>query len=69
MEYDEGENEVEFRVDMIDVSGIPPSSLANAGLLIAEMRIDGREIAAVNLVVNVRKQGDKIVREILSPLE
>ena len=58
-----------FSIASIDISGIPPSSLANAGLLIAEFIVGKETVAAVNMVVHVRKDGDTIVREILSPLE
>jgi len=53
----------------VDISGIPPSTLANAGLLIACFIVDGEEVAAVNMVVNVRVEKGKILREILNPLE
>jgi len=68
-DYTEGDNEMQFAVDHVDVSDVPPSVLANYGLLMACLMADGEEVATVNFVVNVTKVDGKIMREILSPLE
>jgi len=68
-DYTEGDNEMYFSVEGIDVSDIAPSVLANYGLLMACLMVDGEEVATVNMVVNVTKSDGKIIREILSPLE
>lgn len=68
-DYTEGDNEMYFSVDTIDVSHIPHSTLANYGLLMACLIIDGEEISNVNMVVNVTISDGKIMREIMSPLE
>jgi hypothetical protein len=49
-DYPDGESEMSFSVDRIDVSGIAPSTLANSGLLMAVLMADGEEIASVNMV-------------------
>ncbi|KAJ1385507.1 hypothetical protein B484DRAFT_309292, partial [Ochromonadaceae sp. CCMP2298] len=46
-DYPEGESEMCFRVGHVDVSGIPPSTLANSGLLMAVLMVDGEEVASV----------------------
>ena len=53
----------------MDVSGIQPSTLANSGLLMACFTVHGEEVATVNMVVNVFMEGDRVMREILNPLE
>jgi hypothetical protein len=60
-----------FYIEKIDVNDIPPSTLANSGLLIAAFVVDGEEIACVNIVVNVffDKSSGKLMREFLNPLE
>lgn len=89
-DYTEGESDMNFTVDEINIDGITPSTLSNSGLLIAEFVVDGDPVAVgmlyikfilllsnsdnsnvtlVNMVVNVKRDGDSIVREILSPLE
>lgn len=69
-DYSEGANHMRFAVAAIDVSGIKPSSLANAGLLIASLRDGaGAEIIDVNFVVQVSKSGDGFERCIFNPLE
>lgn len=71
-DYTEGDSEMRFYVDRIDVSDIPPSTLANSGLLIAALVVDGEEIACVNMVVSVYAEGGpsgKLIREIFNPLE
>jgi hypothetical protein len=66
----DGESEMEFSCPSIDVSGIAPSTLANAGLLMAGLFVDGNEVATVNMVVMVTKDADgRLFRQILSPLE
>eukprot|EP01038_Epipyxis_sp_PR26KG_P016465 gene16465-22460_t len=68
-DYIEGsESEMEFNIPFIDVSGIPPSTLTNSGLLMAKLMLGGEEVASVNMVVNVYKQDGKIVRDILNPI-
>lgn len=49
-DYFDGESEMNFSVDSIDVSGISPSTLANSGLLMAVLMVDGEEVASVNMV-------------------
>lgn len=68
-DYPDGESQMYFSVEAVDVSDIPPSVLANYGLLMACFMVDGEEIAAVNMVVNVIKKDGEILREILNPLE
>jgi hypothetical protein len=75
-DYTEGNNEMYFAVDSIDLSEIPSSVLANYGLLMACLVADGEEVAAVNMVVNVTtinalsSDGSPVVmREIISPLD
>ena len=68
-DYPDGDSDMNFHVDCIDVSGIPPSTLTNSGLLMAIFCVDGEEVATVNMVVNVFKRDGQIVREILSPME
>jgi len=68
-DFPEGESDVCFRCTSIDLSDIAPSALTNSGLLIAAFMADGKEVAAVNCVVNVFKgPGGDIVREVLNPL-
>jgi hypothetical protein len=68
-DYPDGESEMKIYIDKIDVSGIPPSTLTNSGLLMAKFIADGEEVASINMVVNVTKKDGEIVREILNPLE
>lgn len=49
-DYFEGESDMSFSVSSIDVSGIAPSTLANSGLLMAVLMVDGEEVASVNMV-------------------
>ncbi len=49
-DYPDGESEMTFHADTIDVSGISPSSLTNSGLLMAVFMVNGREVATVNMV-------------------
>jgi hypothetical protein len=49
-DYPEGDSEMFFTVDHIDVSGVSPSALANSGLLMAAFVADGEEVASVNMV-------------------
>lgn len=67
-DYPDGDSDVTFAVDEIDVSAIPPSTLANSGLLMACLMVDGVEVASVNMVVNVTEERGRLVREIYSPL-
>ena len=59
------------QVDRIDVSGIKPSRLANAGLLIATLFSEDTEIIEVKLVVQVSQEekGGSFTRCIFNPLE
>ena len=58
-----------FDIDDIDFSGISPSSLANSGLLMAVLIVDGNEVISVNMVVNVDEDQGNFYREIFNPLE
>lgn len=49
-DYTEGENEMHFEVPSIDVEGIEPSALTNAGLLMAKFMANGVEVMSVNMV-------------------
>lgn len=49
-DYPDGESEMVFRADSIDVSGIEPSALTNSGLLMAVFMANGKEVANVNMV-------------------
>lgn len=49
-DYPEGDNEMYFSADRIDVSGIAPSTLANSGLLMAALVAEGEEVASINMV-------------------
>mmetsp|Transcript_28621 Transcript_28621/g.48331 ORF Transcript_28621/g.48331 Transcript_28621/m.48331 type:complete len:183 (+) Transcript_28621:55-603(+) len=68
-DYPEGESEMNFDTDAVDISGISPSTLTNSGLLMACFMVHGEEVAAVNMVVNVTNNDGDIRREVLSPLE
>ena len=69
-DYPDGESDMHFSVSSIDIDGIPPSTLANSGLLIAAFVADGEEVACVNMVVNVfiDKSSGQLMREIMNPL-
>ena len=50
--------------------GITPSTLANAGLIMAVLvNGEGVDVASVNLVVNVFVKDGKVLREIWNPME
>lgn len=49
-DYSEGESDVHFEVERVEVDGIEASTLTNAGLLMAKFMADGEEIASVNMV-------------------
>ena len=70
-DYPDGESDMSFYIEKIDVNDIPPSTLANSGLLIAAFVVDGEEIACVNIVVNVffDKSSGQLMRQFLNPLE
>lgn len=70
-DYPDGESDMHFSVESIDINGIPPSTLANSGLLISTFVVDGEEVASVNMVINVMldSSSGKLVRQILNPLE
>lgn len=67
--YAPGAHTMKFHADAIDISGIKRSRLANAGLLIAALQSGGEEVAKVNMVVQVTKEGDSYKRCIFNPLE
>lgn len=52
-DYPDGESDMVFSVDAIDISNIEPSTLSNSGLLMAVFMVDGEEVAAVNLVSRI----------------
>ena len=75
-DFTEGNNDIYFAVESIDISDIPASVLANYGLLMVCLVADGDEVAAVNMVVNVTTNNAPlaggstvIMREIINPLE
>ena len=70
-DYPEGDSEMRFFIEHVNVSDIPPSTLANSGLLIAAFVVDGEEVACVNMVVSVYPDGPsgKLIRQILNPLD
>jgi hypothetical protein len=49
-DYFEGESDMTFSTSSIDVSGISPSTLANSGLLMAVLMVDGEEVVSINMV-------------------
>ena len=51
-DYPDGESDVQFSVEQIDISHIPPSTLTNSGLLMATFVVDDEEVATVNMVSN-----------------
>ncbi len=51
-DYPDGESEMFFTTDKIDIDGISPSTLTNSGLLMALFMVDGEEVASVNMVSN-----------------
>jgi len=69
-DYPDGESDMYFSCDAINLQGVSPSALTNSGLLIATFMADGKEVAAVNCVVNVTKNSrGEFMREIFNPLE
>ncbi|CAN0011163.1 unnamed protein product, partial [Phaeothamnion confervicola] len=66
--YPRGRSSVSFSTPGINVTGIKPCTLANAGLLTATLCVGDREVADVNLVVMVAKKAGAFVRCIYSPL-
>lgn len=68
-DYAAGTNSFSFKTPSVDVSGIKPSRLANAGLLTASLTSDGTEVMDLNMVVQVTKEGDEFVRTVYNPLE
>mmetsp|Transcript_14910 Transcript_14910/g.44964 ORF Transcript_14910/g.44964 Transcript_14910/m.44964 type:complete len:165 (-) Transcript_14910:429-923(-) len=65
-----GANSMHFRVGRVSVEGLETGELTNAGILAAEL-VDGggAELAAVNMVVQVHRRGEELIRNIYSPLE
>ena len=49
-DYPDGESEMHFEASSINVDGIKPSTLTNAGLLSAVFMANGVEVATVNMV-------------------
>jgi hypothetical protein len=49
-DYPDGESEMVFKIDSINIDNIPPSTLTNAGLLMAVLMVEDEEVAAVNMV-------------------
>lgn len=49
-DYPDGESDMHFEVEKIDIDGIEPSTLANTGLLIAALVVNGEEVASLNMV-------------------
>jgi len=49
-DYPDGESEMSIYIDEVNVSGIPVSTLANSGLLMAKFMADGDEVISVNMV-------------------
>lgn len=67
-DYPDGESEMRFNLDCIDFEGIVPSALTNSGLLMALLMVNGKEVATVNMVVQVYEKDGIVYRDILSPL-
>jgi hypothetical protein len=69
-DYGRGEHAFSFEVGAIDIAGIEPSVLTNAGLLIATLcSAVGGEVMDLNMVVQVQQAGDEFTRLIYNPLE
>ncbi len=49
-DYPDGESEMFFSTEEVNISGIAPSTLTNSGLLMALFMVDGEEVASVNMV-------------------
>ena len=49
-DYPEGDSDMFFEVEKIDVNDVPPSVLSNYGLLMAVFIANGEEVAFVNMV-------------------
>eukprot|EP00742_Colponemidia_sp_Colp-10_P002291 GILJ01002445.1.p2 GENE.GILJ01002445.1~~GILJ01002445.1.p2 ORF type:complete len:174 (+),score=29.16 GILJ01002445.1:1711-2232(+) len=69
LSYDAGANSFRFSVPGIDVGGISSDVLANAGLLVATLKDGQEEVIGVNMVTQVSKQGNELIRVIFNPLE
>jgi hypothetical protein len=70
VDINNGSNTFTFLLDSINMSGIKRKHLINnAGLLIASLvTSDGQDVIDVNLVVQVSKSENGLVRHILNPL-
>jgi len=68
-DYVRGGNTMEFECATIDVAGIRPGALTNAGLLGAVLMHRGEEVLTVNCVVDVKNVDGTIRRVIYNPLE
>lgn len=51
------------QVSAVDVSSVRPSRLANVGLLVATLRSGATDIADINMVVQVSKEGGDTVSD------
>jgi hypothetical protein len=58
-----------LQVARINIEGIKPSQLANAGLLVATLKSRGQVVIDVNMVVQVQRSGDTLQRVIFNPLD
>mmetsp|Transcript_19734 Transcript_19734/g.62674 ORF Transcript_19734/g.62674 Transcript_19734/m.62674 type:complete len:139 (-) Transcript_19734:23-439(-) len=68
-DYAKGDNEMNFSVDKIDVSGVGEEALGNTGILTATLLSRGTEVVDVNIVVQVVEEGGAFIRCFLNPLE
>lgn len=62
-DYVDGESDVRFHTDTIDVAGIEPSTLTNSGLLMATFMANGKEVASVNMVSRFWTNYTRIVHD------
>ena len=68
-DYMEGNNDMSFSTNLVDISHIKPSTLANSALLMACFKVDGEEVMSVNIVANVtHSKSGELVREFLLPM-
>ena len=70
-DFGEGSNAAMLTIDSVDVSGVKPGALSNAGLLVAKLVNEGGGgVVTINSVVMVREEGEgEFVRDIFNPLE
>eukprot|EP00277_Geminigera_cryophila_P016792 CAMPEP_0179443746 /NCGR_PEP_ID=MMETSP0799-20121207/27208_1 /TAXON_ID=46947 /ORGANISM="Geminigera cryophila, Strain CCMP2564" /LENGTH=134 /DNA_ID=CAMNT_0021230129 /DNA_START=8 /DNA_END=412 /DNA_ORIENTATION=- len=68
--YEAGkEYSMEVSTPGIETAGFKPHQLANAGLVVVTLLDGEEEVVAVNLVTQVTKRDDELIRTIYSPLE